>query len=95
MKAMTCGAIPITSRYAVLSSLAHRFDLGPQEALDYDTANDRALLEGWVWRDWLPSVLRTREFEDEELDKLRREMKVYAREQFSWNKSVDIMTKYF
>ena len=50
LRAMACGAIPITSRLhpSVLHSLTSGHDLGPDTFLTVNTASDPAKVNAWL-----------------------------------------------
>ena len=93
MKAMGCGAIPITSRYShsVLPNLTSNHDLGPQQALRRD-----ADLDKWLTEEFVPAVIQAAALDEEELAGRRRDMREHIRQHHLWSLSAktfhDIIT---
>ena len=92
MKAMTFGAIPITSRYerSVLANLTSRFDLGPAVPLSKTTR-----YETWLEEHWMPAFLLAASQSTSSLTQIRTDMMQYAHKELSWNKSADVFEEQF
>ena len=94
MRAMVCGAIPITSKLSpsVLGisgdDLTRSYDFGPtNNPLDVSMASSADALTDWVKMFWTKSVAAARGRSDESLSSHREDMIRYSRETFSWRKS--------
>jgi glycosyltransferase involved in cell wall biosynthesis len=95
MKAMSCGAIPITSRfsYSVLPELTVGFDMGPSVSLNLSTASNDSLFEDWVHTEYVRAVgaaVRWALENPGEMEKMREKMKEYARNTFTWRRTARI-----
>lgn len=87
-KAMSCGAIPLTSRYStsVLPFLTAGFDLGPVNALIPGMNYTE-----WMEREWVPAVIEAAIIEKGELSKHREAMKRTIREEYTWKRSAETL----
>ena len=92
MKAMTQGAIPITSKFSesVLEKLTDSFDLGPELSL-----TPQMNYSEWLLQHWLPAVVTAARRDPTQLEDLRMRMKHFAAGRFSWSYSADIVEKLF
>ena len=92
MKAMSCGAIPITSRYAysVLPNLTSTYDLGPHQALQQDIDFDE-----WLVDQFVPAVVKASKIDDDELYRHRVDMGRHIREHYTWAASADRFQRNF
>jgi hypothetical protein len=102
MKAMSAGAIPITSRFeaSVLRTLGAGFDLGPVVPLTLDTLTSNNALLSWLRSQYLPAVIHAYYLpaisgDAVGLDLHRREMMRYARREFTWKNSALLMAQSF
>ena len=91
MKAMSAGAIPITSRYesSTLPELTGSFDLGPREALRSDMSSTELM----IWkRKYIQSVI---DHVQQNLQGFRAEMKTRSRERFAWKHVAKLWSETF
>lgn len=91
LRAMACGAIPITSRLhpSVLDTLTEGWDLGPATALNASAAGDSAYLSWWLTNEWTPAVLRAHAMSDATLQEHRHKMKAAVRATSTWAQTAD------
>eukprot|EP01032_Pedospumella_encystans_P010712 gene10712-12498_t len=84
LRAMACGAIPITSRLypSVLHTLTAEYDLGPAP-LSRVAAQDPLQLTQWLVEQWTPAVIQAHR-QAEHLGAYRRRMKEYIQHRYSW-----------
>lgn len=96
MKAMSCGAFPITSRYthSVLPELTKGFDFGPPVALNLTTASNEHAFEQWLKEEYVPAVSTAVKWaltNPEEWRKMRENMKARARKIYSWRHAARVL----
>jgi glycosyltransferase involved in cell wall biosynthesis len=96
MKAMSCGAIPITSRYShsVLPELTEGFDMGPTVLLNISAASNETQFESWMRTQYVPAVSAAVRWALEnpiEMEKMRGRMKERARNTFTWRRAARIL----
>jgi protein O-GlcNAc transferase len=91
LRAMFCGAIPITSRLrpSVLQTLTQGYDLGPLLPLTLSDSQDPAWLGRWLAEHWTPAVIRAHRTSRDELDRRRRDMKQAIRRTYSWTETAN------
>jgi glycosyltransferase involved in cell wall biosynthesis len=87
LKAMSCGAVPITSRFvgSVLPNLTAGWDLGPARQLQF--GDD---LGHWLLHDYVPAVLQA---VNASIDMHRADMIKHARTRHLWSLSAKILER--
>ena len=97
LRAMSAGAIPITSRLveSVLNSVTDGLDLGPATALNLTTAYNSTALLHWLSNDWMKAVVEAHGMDHSLLQHHRQRMMTFIRTHYTWSNTAACITDLF
>lgn len=96
LRAMSCGCIPITSRFkeSVLYDLTFLHDMGPTNPLTANIIKNNTEFNNWM-NTWVDSVIGAFYIESNQLDNHRIQMKLHVRKSYSWEQTAKVVKDIF